>query len=187
VLIGNVTYFAPGVPFEALDLSGKQLPDQLLARMEGYYLGPAERCIKVRDAFAAGVLLVTCIDAISRFDFGPNRAERKVGKDFSTFVRIRLPSFRDQNMATLLYKKYRNGLVHEARLKEGCQFSFGLKSTLDISRKFPVVDPSGLLRELRSAVSALVQEMRDSKAFQKELLKYVRREFAYEIGAADAF
>ncbi len=182
MLIGNVTYFAPSVPFEDLDLSGEQLPEQLLARLESYYLGPAERCIKVRDAFAAGVLLVTCIDAVSRFDFGPNRAERKVGKNFSTFVRIRLPSFRDRKRATLLYEKYRNGLVHEARLKEGCQFSFGLNGTLDMSGKFPVVDPSLLLGELRGAIGALIQEMRDSKAFQKELVKYVRREFAYEIG-----
>jgi len=129
--IGDVSYFAPNIPFEALDVSGDQLPDQILARFEGYYLQPADLCIQTDHAFAAGLLAVACIDAASHFAHGANRAKRLVGRDFKTYARTRLSSFRKPNDAALLYDEYRNGLVHEARLKNGCQFSLNIGNTLN--------------------------------------------------------
>ena len=182
--IGDVTYFAPGIRFSELDLTGERLPDQILARIEGYYLQAADRCIREELAFAAGLLIVTCIDAMSRFAHGPNRLRRTTAKDFCTFARMRLSSFKRLPAAQLLYDDYRNGLVHEARLKNGCQFALGLGRTLDVTGVFPVIDAARLLQEVRDAIHALVDEMRASKPFREQLVTYVRREFAYEIDAA---
>src|SRR5689334_16275337 len=109
--VGDITYFAPSVPFAEVDLSGDALPEQILARIEGYYLQAADSCVREGFAFAAGVL----------------------------------------------YDAYRNGLVHEECLKEGCQFALGLDRTLDRTGAFPVVDAGLLLHKVRKAVCDLVE------------------------------
>lgn len=177
--VGDVIFFAPEVPFEAVDLSGETLPEQILARVDGYYLDAADYCIRARFAFAAGVLIVTCIDAVSEFDRGP-----KSRQNFLTFVRARLPTFKEERNASLLYEEYRNGLVHEGRLKKGCQFALGLGRTLDTTGAYPVIDAGGLLNEVRGAIHQLVKEMQGSKPFREQLVRYVRRKFAYEFNAA---
>jgi hypothetical protein len=179
--IGDVTFFAPEIPFGDVDLTGRTLPDQLKARMEGFYLQPADLCVDVRHAFAAGLLTVTCIDAMSRFAHGPNRATRGVRKDFCTYAQTRLRSFGIAGDARLLYEDFRNGLVHEARLKNGSQFLLDGERTLDRRGAFAVIDAALLLREARESVEGVVQEMRDSVPFQEELAHYVRYTFKHEL------
>lgn len=182
--IGDQIYFAPEVRFSELDLGGPKLPDQYRARIDGYYLRPAKDCVTRHHAFAAGLLVLSAIDSMSRLYFGPNRRGRVVRKDFRAFTRLLLPSFRDPNAATILYEKFRNGLVHEARLKDGCQFQLGLSATLDLSGMVPVVNPDRLLHEVQGALDVVVTEMKASQPFRVELAKLLRREFAYELGDA---
>lgn len=179
--IGDATYFAPDLPFRHLDLTGRELPGQILARLEGYYLQPADLCIQHGHAFAAGLLAVTCVDAAAKFAHGPNRERRITSKDFMAFARSRLPSFKDVRAAKTLYDDYRNGLVHEARLKNGCQFALGVGRAFDASGVSAVIDAEILLQEIRSAVHSLVNEMYNSEAFQQELVTYVRQTFEAEI------
>jgi len=105
-----------------------------------------------------------------------------VDRDFRTFARLRLPGFKEATRADSLYSNYRNGLVHEARLKNGCQFQLGLARTCDDRGPAMVVDPARLLAEVRAAVAALVAEMRESAAFRREMVRYIEREFAFELG-----
>ena len=112
--VGDHVYFAPGIRFSDLDLGGPRLPEQYRTRIEGYYLTPANRAVEAGDAFAAGLLALAAVDAMSRLYFGPNRPSRRVKLDFPTFVRLLLPSFSVPTNAEILYDKYRNGLVHEA-------------------------------------------------------------------------
>src|SRR5690242_6034461 len=119
--VGNHVYFAPDIRFSDLDLDGPNLPLQYSSRIEGYYLVPAERAAHGGHAFAAGLLAVAAVDAMSRLYYGPNRSSRSSGSDFRIFAHQRLKSFGDPRNAKILYDKYRNGLVHEARLKDGCQ------------------------------------------------------------------
>lgn len=69
--IGDHVCFAPGIRFADLDLEGTTLPTQYAARIEGYYLTPAERAAQQEDAFAAGLLVVAAIDAMARLLRGP--------------------------------------------------------------------------------------------------------------------
>src|SRR2546428_1043928 len=140
--VGDHIYFAPSIRFSDLDLGGPQLPEQYRIRIEGYYLRPAQRAAEAGDAFAAGLLALTAIDAMSRLYFGPNRPDRKAKTDFQFFARGSLPSFSEPENAKILYEKYRNGLVHEARLKDGCQFEIGLSKTFETTGPAPIVDPA---------------------------------------------
>jgi hypothetical protein len=178
---GNSTFFAPDVPFTEVDLGGERLPEQFHKRIDGYYLAAARSCLSSGLAFGAGVLQMAAIDALSIFAHGPNRQYRIVWKDFQAFARTRLPSFRDRQHARLLYDNFRNGLVHEARLKEGCQFAFGTSSTLDLSGAYPVVNPALLQSELERAAEMLVQEIRESAPFREQLVMYIQREFAKDL------
>ena len=179
--IGDVSYFAPDIPFSAVDLTGETLPDQLLARIEGYYLGAADHCVRQGFAFAAGLIVVACVDAMAAFAHGPNRESRRSHDDFRAFARTRLRSFKPRANAELLYSDYRCGLVHEARLKNGAQFALGLDRTLNFEGLFPVIDAARLLSEVREAVYELIDEMRSSEPFREHVAIYVRRVFAREI------
>src|SRR5262249_8779171 len=153
--IGEDVFFAPGVTFAQLDLDGIELPDQYGRRVEGYYLEPAELLVEAGFGFAAGLLAVAAIDAMSRLYFGPNRLRRVTNRDFRTFARHLLPSFAERNAADILWQNYRNGLVHEGRLKEGCQFELGGEATLNLTGPAPRVDPARLVAEVRAALDQL--------------------------------
>lgn len=74
--IGDILYFAPKIRFGEVDLNGPRLPEQFKCRMAGLYVTPAEQCARGGHAFAAGVLLVSCIDALARLRFGGGVGQR---------------------------------------------------------------------------------------------------------------
>lgn len=78
---GDTLFFAPGIRFVEVDLNGTALARQFERRIAGFYLDPADRCATEGFAFAAGVILVSCIDALARFHVGGG-----VGTRFKTFV-----------------------------------------------------------------------------------------------------
>lgn len=153
--IGDVLYFAPGIPLSQVDLSGPrcgtQLPEQFKRRMAGFYVEPAEQCAQGGHAFAAGVLLVSCIDALARLRFGG-----EVGKRFQKFACEALRSFSDDALAKRFYEEFRNGLVHEGRLKNGAQFSLQTRATVEPVDGILLVNPTYLAAEVRSALDAYV-------------------------------
>lgn len=182
--ISETLYFAPGVTFRALDLTSPALADQLCARIEGYYLTPAREAAAVGHGFAAGLLAVAAIDALSRLYFGPNRQHRRVGQDFTLFATWLLPSFRDPQAAQILYERFRNGLVHEAGLKEGAQFELGRSATLEYIGQLPVIDPARLTAEVHAALLVIASEIRHNPRTHHEVAGLLRREFQFELADA---
>ena len=104
--IGELLYFAPGVTFNEVQFHGPALPAQLERRIRGFYLEPAERCAEAGFAFAAGVLLMTCIDALARFRYGND------GNRFRFFAKEALTSFCDEEHARQFHRAFRHGLIH---------------------------------------------------------------------------
>ena len=126
--IGESLYFAPEIKFSDLDLSGKNLPGQLDSRMRAYYLEPAKALAQNGHAFASGLLLVSCIDALSCLQSKPKASVRR---RFCSWIKTGLPSFGSAAIAERFYCEFRNGLVHEARIKKGGQFSLEQSCTMD--------------------------------------------------------
>jgi hypothetical protein len=108
--------------------------------MFGFYVEPAEACADRGQAFASGVMLVSCIDALARVQF----SDPKVGDRIKRFAREQLKSFPTEALATRFYDDFRNGLVHEARIKEGGQFSLEIGGTVEELSGVMLINPARL-------------------------------------------
>jgi len=102
--IGEILYFAPGIRFDKVDLNGTGLPRQFECRIAGFYLDAADRCAKGSFAFASGVILVSCIDALARLRFNGG-----VGARFTKLIINELRSFKSGGLADRFYDEFRNG------------------------------------------------------------------------------
>lgn len=171
--IDDVLYFAPDVRFDEVDYASETLPMVFAARVRGFYLEPASRALDNGDAFAAGVLLVACIDALARFDVGG-----PVGQRFEQFARKRLDSFKNGSGASVLYLDFRNGLVHESRIKRGAQFSvdFDPEQTYQRSQGVSIVNPRRLLGEVDEALSRYVEELSNNPQRRAEFANLLQQD-----------
>ena len=169
---GDILYFAPGIRFNQIDLNGPTLPEQFNCRITGYYIKPAEECCERGQAFAAGVLLVSCIDALARFKFKTN----DVGKRFKDFVQEELPSFSNKELAKHFYQDFRNGLIHETRIKRGGQFSLEGKQTLEEIEGLLRVNPFYLAEEVRVALGKYVGLLSRDVTERTSFVKALRRD-----------
>jgi hypothetical protein len=179
--IGDLLYFAPGLRFDQVDLDGPALPDQFRQRTEGFYLLPAEDCAAHQHAFAAGVLLVSCIDALARVRFGVG-----VGERFKRFARYELKSFAAGDLAERFYLDFRNGLIHEARLKEGGQFSLEVEKTAQEIDGILLVNPGLLIDEVRSALAGYVAQLHGESSERAKLADVLRQDHAKDFLAASS-
>lgn len=179
--IGDLLFFAPRIRFDQLDLDGTALPKQLQDRIAGYYLEPAEECCNKGHAFAAGVLLVSCIDAVARLRYGGG-----VGERFRRFAGEELTSFGTSNLAARLYEEFRNGLVHEGRLKRGGQFSFERRCTVEDVGGVLLINPQHLAAEVREALQGWVTELSADPAARATLATAIKADFAEDLALAGA-
>ena len=104
---------------------------------------------------AAGVLPKSCIDALTRFRF-----ENGVGKRFCKFLHQELHFY--DGVTQRFCDDFRNGLVHEARLKNGGQFSLETKTTVSELNGLLLINPDCLAQKvqagLHSYVTVLIQD-----------------------------
>lgn len=182
---GDNLYFAPGIRFGEVVLEGPSLAGQYRARIDGFYLQPARMCIDQGYAFAAGLLLVSTIDFMAGFHHPAERdelPERPVGAEFREFVTSQLRSFPSDQLAKRLFKEFRNGLSHEARIKNGGEFSFGLKQTVCLLGGRLCINPDYLLREVEDALARQMAELAENAAKRRHAAERLRRLFWKEFG-----
>ena len=175
---GDILYFAPRIRFGEVDLNGSGLPNQYHERIIGFYVDPAEECAARGQAFASGVLLVTCIDAPALARYGGPTGER-----FRRFAREELRSF-SRPLEDRLYEDFRNGLVHEARVKNGGQFSLDIESTVEERAGLMLINPEQLAVEVRDSVEAYKNLLMRDDAARRGLSCTLARDFAKEFAAS---
>lgn len=171
--LGDILYFAPGIRFDDVDIDGPRLPEQFKRRISGFYLEPAQECTQRGFAFAAGVLLVSCVDALARLRFGD-----RGGRGFKKFTAKELQSFSEGDLAERFYDEFRNGLVHEARLKRGAQFSLDTGATVQQLDAILLVNPKYLADEVRSALEAYAAMLATNDRERQELAKALMRDLS---------
>ena len=175
---GDELYFAPAIPFREVDLNGSGLPNQYHARIIGFYVDPAEECADRGQAFASGVLLVSCIDALARV-----RYDGYSGKRFKRFARKKLMSF-SPPLADRLYEDFRNGLVHEAQVKNGGQFSLDIESTVEErDGGLILINPKQLAVEVRASVDEYTDLLNHDDVARRGLSCTLARDFKKEFAA----
>lgn len=181
MVIGDVLYFAPNIRFRDVDLHGAGLPAQYAQRIEGFYIAPAADCASRDQAFASGVLLVSCIDALARARYGINA----VGERFKRFAEKELPSFRTAGLAERFYDEFRNGLVHEGRIKNGGQFSLEVGGTIVIELDgLLMINPAALCKEVQVSLDSYVDFLRRDAAARQSLSQALARDHAKDFAKA---
>lgn len=174
-------YFAPNVRFSQLSLDRDLLLPQFYARIDGYYLFPARALAEQGHAFASGLVLVSCMDALARIESG---SAGEVRERFLSWVTQHLPSFSDENLAKGLYDDFRNGVVHESRVKNGSQFSLEFSATVSKLGEILVVNPRLLTLEVEEALRDFIKRATDQLVPWNNLQEYVKKYFKKEIHLA---
>lgn len=183
---GDVLYFAPELRFSDLDLEGASLPDHLGRRMQGYYLDPARRCIESGDAFVAGLILMSTIDFLSGLHYEASQLRtRSVGSDFNQFVREHLPGVSGV-ASDRLYDEFRNGLFHEARIKNAGEFSFDRKQSAWLSADRLCINPEYLLHEVEECLAARLTLLQQDESARIRLARRIRSLFQAELAFVDS-
>jgi hypothetical protein len=181
--INDVLHFSPDIPFKDVDWKGDRLPGQFRQRIEGFYLEPAECCIRAEHAFAAGLLLVGCIDALARLKY----RSTAVGDRFKRLLKEtkRIPASTHQRFCD----EIRNGLVHEARLKNGAQFT--LDSTVNeiVTERADVllVNPEPLLTEVRTMLDSYISVLEKDEHERRLLSASLMLDLEKDILAAERY
>lgn len=164
--IANEVYFTPGVRFVEVNYDGPDLPDLFARRMEGYFLYPARILNENNAAFGAGILLVCSIDALARFKY-PGLG---VGDRFRKFASEELKSFTASGDDQRFYDDFRNGIVHESRIKAGSQFSFERQATVTIEGAYMVINPRFLFGEVSDSLKAYHTLLQSNKTVRDVLV-----------------
>jgi len=175
--ISDILYFAPNIPFSQVDLTGDRLPQQYAERVEGYYLAPAEVLVDGGHGFAAGLLVVTAIDALARV----SRVEPGVGERIKAWLSTEVTGLYKPQHVDALYRRVRNGLVHEARLKNGTEFSLDQESLVYEEDGILAFNPRLLLGEVRDALDRSRRQLENDTRARQAFLESVKAEFAYEL------
>jgi len=168
--VGDILRFSPNYKFSDLRWDDKKaLIEAFKDRVRGFYLGPAKKLNEDKNGFATGVLCVTTIDFLARIATGID----KVGERFSEWLEASIEAFREadpdasgQTLANRFYREFRNGLVHEGRIKNAGQFSYDFKELIRVVDGIMVVNPARLLNAMNSS-------------FEKHMDQVEREEFAW--------
>ncbi len=100
---------------------------------------------------------------------------------FCTWIKTDLPSFRGAAIADRFYCEFRNGLVHEARIKNGGQFSLEQSCTVNTASGVLSVNPMQLAKEVSDALQQYVATLKSRQSDCRKLLARLKTDFQYEL------
>ena len=171
------------IRFDQVDLQGGDaLPAQYQQRMAGFYIEPAVVCADLGHAFAAGVLLVTCIDGMARLRYGDGVVRHR----FIRLAQEELVSFQGDALAERFYEDFRNGLVHEGRVKNGGQFSLEVDETVKELQGLLLINPARLAVEVREALYQYITLLATDQAQRQALADGLSRDHTRDFIMAKA-
>jgi hypothetical protein len=173
--IGDHLYFAPGVRFSQLDLSGLRLPTQFKQRIAGFYLKPAIS-VAAENAFAAGLLVTCAIDALAFYNTGSMSVSGRI----IAYCK-KIPDLAVGENAELFCDKFRHGLVHEARVKDGSEFSTELQQTSLRDGDRLIVNPVRLANDLMPVLDAFIDELYHDLKRTAAFRRKIKRTFSFEL------
>lgn len=190
-------YFSPNHTFEKIKRFLKQnnregLIEAFKDRVYGFYLGPArelneiaKKALEDRDkkfgfSFSVGLICVATIDFIALFS---TRVEDSKFR-FVIWLIDNIDEFKDNpKLAVDFYNWYRNGLVHEGRIKEAGQFSYECNRLISVENGIIKINPDKLLEEIERAIEKYIETLRQNNEefehFKERLDKKFRKEFGY--------
>lgn len=176
--IGDTVYFAPNYTFtQLLTDPPEKVVDAYEKRIKEYYLVPAEILNQNQKAFGAGVLCMTAIDAIAKYEIGGSSSSR-----FKEWI-SNLQDFNKLEWKYIerIYKEFRNGLVHEGRIKNAGQFTYDIKKAVEIRNEVILINPDILLANLETEFSRHIKNVKENSLEQAKLSDKIKRVFNQDI------
>lgn len=175
--INDFLYFSPNYKFEDIDLNDKELLiDAFEDRVKGFYLEPASILNAQKKAFATGILCVTLIDSLSRLHENQNN----VGDRMAIWLINNIPEF-NKDLAKNFYKNFRNGLVHEGRIKNGCQFSCETNRLVHQEEEIVVINVDLLLKRIYYVFDLYITQLRNDHDKFRVLKKQIEGDFSKDL------
>ncbi len=168
-------YFAPDLKFDLVKWNDKEaLIKAFEDRINGFYLGPSQKLCQLNKfyAFAAGVLCVSTIDCLAMISISPNR----VGDRFKQWTQNNIAELNQSSLASRFYEDFRNGLVHEGRIKKGGQFSFETDNKLlKIDEGVMIINPDILIQKINYSFNQYIRRLKTNSAEFQNLQNYLEK------------
>lgn len=151
-------------------------------RVKELYLDPAKYLIEgakkdknIGFVFSAGLICVSAIDFLGRFYAGcpKNDVKNRFVCWILTYMR---PPF-DGNLATKFYDDFRNGLVHECRIKNGGEFTLEIKEVVELNGKYLRVNPKNLRDLISKGFEKYVEDIKRNEVLYVELRNCLNKDF----------
>ena len=187
---GDELYFSPNYKFIDLKWDDKDnLIKAFRDRVEGFYLTPTKELNKSKKyAFATGVICVTTIDFLARIELG---LSDQVGRRFENWLKSNISDFnvpnpnnRSQSLAYRFYDEFRNGLVHEGRIKNAGQFSYNFSKSAELVKvkdTVMIVNPGTLLEVINTSFDRYMDEVENKEFVFQAFRCALIRDFQIDI------
>ena len=184
--IGEILYFSPNYKF--LDLKWDDKENLIKAfndRVQGFYIQPTCQLNKDEKGFAAGILCITTIDFLAKIDYKVRNQIKKWLKDNIDDFKKSDPDFRgNRSLADRFYDEFRDGLIHEGRIKNGGQFSYDFQLLIKLQDGAMIINPDIFLKEIINYVDKFIIKItQDDTTFYK-FRDYLKQDFQKEIELA---
>lgn len=163
--VEDILHFSPKYKTPYLDLdNGEELINAFIDRVEEFYLKPAEKLNNEFEAFAKGVLILTAIDFIGEFFIRTESSNRikKFCSELPSIKRLKNEAL-EKSQVKIINDDYRNGLIHEGRIKNMGQFFYATEDLISVGEGVSMINPSTLLRETRIVFYKYVEKVSNSK------------------------
>lgn len=200
-------YYSPSYKFEdlkkAIDNGDKdKIIIMFKERVKELYLEPAYVLIKKANdkksdnssmglVFSAGLICVSAVDFLGRFYFGcPKEDEVKVERRFVGWLLKYMSPLFNALLAKKFYKDFRNGLVHECRIKNGGEFSLNKGETIkgevdDNGVRYLVVNPEKLLKKLEDGFKNYLDDLQQDEDMFRQFVECLKKDFKEDFRKGD--
>ena len=183
--VGDILCFSPKYKFSVLNWDDKKiLIDAFKDRVEGFYIGPAKKLNDDGNVFAVGVLCVTTIDFLARITMGANtvgeRIERWLRKYITEFNQM---DSNNQNitLARRFCKEFRNGLVHEGRIKNCGQFSNNFSKLIHMEDRIMIINSALLLEAIKTSFETYMDRVENDTSLFHQFRCALIRDFGDDV------
>ena len=182
---GDIVFFSPKYNYSNIDWNDKQIViDAFKDRIYGFYLNAAYESNKSKQGFAVGLICVATIDFLAKIQFPQervgNRIEKWLCKYISEFNKPNLEN-KKKTLGKRFYEEFRNGLVHEGKIKNGGQFSYDFNKIFEIEIGLMKVNPDLFLNKLSKSFDIYIKTLIDNDNKYREFHKVILDEFKEDI------
>jgi hypothetical protein len=186
--VGDILYFSPEYKFSVLNWDDKKiLIDAFKDRVKGFYIEPAKKLNDDKNGFAAGVLCVTTIDFLARITIESDEVRKRIEQWLRKYINEfnqEVPDNRSRTLARRFYEEFRNGLVHEGRIKNCGQFSDDYSELIHMEDRIMVINSVFLLKAIKKSFETYMDNVENDTSLFHQFKCALIRDFGDDVELA---